>query len=90
MNAGITPEFTQVIFRFGECATMGLTPLMAYFVIYLAMLDKYNSGEKPVSLFKSLKYQIPYSLICGGILLILLIVWYIIGLPIGINGSSIL
>ena len=78
MNAGITPEFTQVIFRFGECVTMGLTPLMAYFVIYLAMLDKYNANEKPI------------SLICGGILLILLVVWYIIGLPIGINGSSIL
>ena len=90
MNAGITPEFTQVIFRFGECVTMGLTPLMAYFVIYLAMLDKYNMADKPISLFKSLKYQIPYSLICGGILLILLVVWYIIGLPIGINGSSIL
>lgn len=90
MNAGITPEFTQVIFRFGECATMGLTPLMAYFVIYLAMIDKYNTTEKPISLFKSLKYQIPYSVMCGGILLILLVVWYIIGLPIGINGSSIL
>lgn len=90
MNAGLSPQFTQIIFRFGECATMGLTPLMAYFVIYLAMLDKYNTSEKSISLFKSLKYQIPYSLICGGILLIILIVWYIIGLPIGINGSSIL
>jgi len=90
MNAGITPEFTQVIFRFGECATMGLTPLMAYFVIYLAMLDKFNTSEKPIGLLKSLKYQFPYCLICGGLLLIILIVWYIIGLPIGINGSSIL
>lgn len=69
---------------------MGLTPLMAYFVIYLAMLDKFNPSEKPISLFKSLKYQISYSLICGGILLIILIVWYVIGLPIGIKGSSIL
>lgn len=90
MNAGITPQFTQLIYRFGECVTMGLTPLMAYFVIYLAMLDKFNPSEKPISLFKSLKYQISYSLICGGILLIILIVWYVIGLPIGIKGSSIL
>ncbi len=90
MTAGITPEFTQVIFRFGECAMMGLTPLMAYFVIYLAMIDKFNTSEKPISLFKSLRYQIPYSIVCGGILLIILVVWYIIGLPIGINGSSIL
>ena len=90
MNAGITPQFTQVIFRFGECVTMGLTPLMAYFVIYLAMIDKYDTSEKKISLFKSLKYQIPYSVICGGLLLLILIVWYVIGLPIGINGTSIL
>lgn len=90
MNAGITPQFTQLIFRFGESMTMGLTPLMAYFVIYLAMIDKYNLSEKKISLFKSLKYQLPYSVVCGGILLVLLIIWYMIGLPIGINGDSIL
>lgn len=90
MNAGITPQFTQVIFRFGECFTMGLTPLMAYFVIYLSMLDKYNTSEKRISLFKSLRYQIPYSIVCGGILLAMLIIWYVIGLPIGLNGTSIL
>ena len=90
MNAGITPQFTQVIFRFGECMTMGLTPLMAYFVIYLSMLDKYNTSEKKISLFKSLRYQIPYSIVCGGILLAMLIIWYVIGLPIGLNGTSIL
>ena len=50
MNAGITPEFAQVIFRFGEGITMGLTPIMAYFVIYLAILDKNNPEEKPISL----------------------------------------
>lgn len=90
MNAGISPQFTQLIFRFGECMTMGLTPLMAYFVIYLAMLDKYNTGEKRISLFKSLRYQIPYSLICGGLLFAIIIIWYMIGLPIGMNGTSIL
>lgn len=90
MNAGITPQFTQLIFRLGECMTMGLTPLMAYFVIYLAMIDKYNLSEKKISLFKSLKYQIPYSFICGGLLLAILVIWYIIGLPIGLNGTTIL
>ena len=70
--------------------TMGLTPLMAYFVIYLSMLDKYNTSEKKISLFKSLRYQIPYSIVCGGILLAMLIIWYVIGLPIGLNGTSIL
>jgi len=85
MNAGLSPEYAQVVFRFGESMTMGLTPMLAYFVIYLAYLEKYNQNEKPISLFTTLKYQLPYSLAVGAILLILLIVWYVIGLPIGIS-----
>ncbi len=86
MDAGISPEFTQVVFRFGESVTMGLTPMMAYYVIYLAYLEKYNQNKKPINLFKTLKYQLPYSITVGVILIALIIVWAIIGLPIGING----
>ncbi len=86
MDTGIAPEFTQVIFRFGESAFMGLTPLMAYYVIYLAYLEKYNQNSKPINLFKTIRYQLPYSFVIAGILLALLIVWFIIGLPIGVNG----
>jgi len=88
MNVGVSPEFTQVIFRFGESVTMGLTPLMAYYVIYLAYLEKYNQDKKPINLFKTIKYQVPYSVTVGVLLLALLIVWFIIGLPIGINGVT--
>jgi len=89
MNIGISPEFTQVIFRFGESVTMGLTPLMAYYCIYLAYLEKYNQEEKkPINLFKTLKYQLPYTVAVGLILLALLILWFVIGLPIGINGVT--
>ncbi len=86
MDASISPEFTQVIFRFGESVTMGLTPLMAYYVIYLAFLEKYNQDKKPINLFKTLRYQLPYSIVTGIILFSLLIVWWIVGFPIGING----
>lgn len=90
MNAGITPEFAQVIFRFGESVTMGITPLMAYFVIYLAMLNKYNDKTDSISLMEAIKYQIPYSISTLFILVSLIILWYIIGLPLGINGSIVL
>lgn len=86
MNSSLSPEFAQLISRFGECMTIGLTPLLAYFAIYIAYIEKYNQGDKPISLFTTLKYQVPYSLVVGGVLLFLLIVWYLIGIPIGING----
>ncbi len=85
MNAGISPEFTQVIFRFGECITIGLTPLFAYYVIYLALLEKYNQNEKPVNILKAIKYQLPYVAATFVVLLTILIVWYILGLPIGVG-----
>lgn len=90
MNAGITPEFAQVIFRFGEGITMGLTPIMAYFVIYLAILDKNNPEEKPISLWQGIKFQVPYAVATAIVLLVLIVLWYVIGLPLGINGSTVL
>ncbi len=90
MNSGISTEFAQVIFRFGESTTMGLTPVFAYFVIYLAYLEKYNQTNKPINLFKSIKYQVPYSAMTFIVLLVILVIWFIVGLPIGINGVSVL
>ena len=85
MNAGISPEMAQVVFRFGESVTYGLTPVMAYFIIYLAFVDKYNQGSTPIPLMKTLKYQVPYTIATAIVLGIILIVWYMVGLPLGIN-----
>ncbi len=90
MNAGLTPEFSQVVFRFGESFTLGLTPLFAYFIIYLAFLETYNQERKPINLTKSLKYLMPYNLIVGLLLIVLLIGWFLIGLPIGISTYAVL
>ena len=85
MNVGFSPEFIQVIFRFAESMTYGLTPIMAYFVIYLAYMEKYNTNDNPIGIFKILNYQKKYALATGVVLLILLIIWYLVGLPIGIK-----
>ena len=90
MNAGMTPEFCQIIFRFGESATMGLTPMLAYFVIYLAILNDYCKKENSISIIEAIKIQTPYAIATGVILLCLTILWYVIGLPTGINGATIL
>jgi len=85
MNAGISPELSQLIFRFAECATYGLTPVMAYFIIYLGFIEQYNQGSKPIPIFRALKYQIPYAVVTCVVLLLLVIIWYLVGLPLGIN-----
>ena len=87
MNNSLSPEFAQTIARFAECATIGLTPLLAYFTIYIAYLEKYNQNEEPISLFRTLKYQLPYSVCVGLFLLLLVIGWFLVGIPIGIPGA---
>ena len=42
MQLGIAPQFTQFIFRAAESMTNGITPLLAYFVVYLGYMNIYN------------------------------------------------
>lgn len=85
MNVGFSAEFSQVIFRFAECTTYGITPIMAYFVIYLAYMEKYNTNETPIGVFKIIKYQRKYSIATFLLLVVILIIWYLVGLPMGIS-----
>ena len=52
---------------------------------YSIILKKYNTNDNPIGIFKILNYQKKYALATGAVLLILLIIWYLVGLPIGIN-----
>ena len=87
LSAGLTAEFAQLIFRFGESATLGLTPLFAYYIVYLSYLEKYKQGENALTLNESLKYQLPYSMVSMACLLAIIIIWYLISLPLGIGGT---
>lgn len=86
MSSGLSPAFAQIVARFAECSTLGLTPLLAYFTIYISYLEKYNQNQKPIPLFNSLKYQLVYSFSIGILLLLIIIGWYLIGLPLGLGG----
>lgn len=88
MNVGISPEFAQVVFRFGESITMGLTPVFAYFIVYLAYLEKYSQNNKSFKLNTVIKYQCPYAVMTLIVFIVVIIVWYIIGLPLG-PGTSV-
>lgn len=85
MNSGMSAEFAQLIFRAGECVAFGLTPIMAYFVIYIAFLDKYSEDGNPISLIDSVKDIMPYSGATAFIWITALILLYILGLPMGIS-----
>lgn len=82
MNSGLSPEFATAIFRAGECATYALTPIMAYFVIYLAFMELYSVNDHE-GLFGNMKYLIPYSVFAFIMWFVIILCFYFINLPLG-------
>ncbi|MBE6157683.1 MAG: AbgT family transporter [Firmicutes bacterium] len=84
MQSNISPQFAQIVMRVGNSITNGYTPIMASFVIYIGYLNLYNLNKnKPITIRKSLKMITPYFLLIAATWILLIVGWYIIGLPIG-------
>lgn len=87
MNAGLSPAFATVVFRAGECVTYGLTPIMAYYVIYLAFMMIYDTKDSQDGLFGNMKYILPYAGFTMVVWLVMILAFYFTGLPLGIGST---
>jgi len=84
MQLNVTPEFSQMILKVGDSVTNGITPLLPFFVVFVGFLNYYNKNNKqPISIKKALSLTIPYSITYLLFWLLMLVGWYMIGLPIG-------
>lgn len=84
MQLNMSPAFAQMIFRAGESMTNGITPLLAYFVIYIGYLNIYNKeSDKAYGIRRGLSMMVPYFVGLAITWLLIIIIWYIIGLPLG-------
>ena len=84
MQSNISAQFAQIVLRAGDSMTKGFTPLLGSFVIYLGYLNMYNlNKEKPYGIRKSLSIIAPYFLIISITWIIIVVLWYVIGIPIG-------
>ncbi len=63
--------------------TKGITPLLAYFVIYLGYLNIYNTEKEPITIKKAISFISPYCLIISVTWILITILIYIVGIPIG-------
>ena len=85
-QSNISPQFAQFILRAGDSITAGITPLLAGFVIYIGYLNIYNPNkQKPVTIRQSIQYVMPYFGIITLSWILLIIGWYLLGIPIGPN-----
>ena len=88
MTAGFTPEAAQLVFTVGSSVAYILTPVMAYFVIYVSYIEKYN--KEGTGIRKSISYLIPYTLGIMAMWIILLVLFYVIKFNIGVHTGMVL
>ena len=80
MNLGLSPELTQAAFRIGDSTTNIITPLMPFFVLIVAFMQRYDRGLKIGSVVSiMLPYTVAFLLSWAA----LMSVWYAFDLPLG-------
>ena len=89
MRSNMTPDFTQFIFRAADGIGKCMTPMYAYFIVLLAFLQKYNYDESyEITIFGTLKKLLPCVLLFAGLWILILVGWFVIGLPMGVGVYS--
>lgn len=80
MALGLSPEMTQAAYRVGDSVTNMVTPLNPYFPIILSFAARY---DRKLGIGTLISSMIPYSIAFTIGWMILLTLWYLLGLPLG-------
>ncbi len=80
MQINITPELTQAAYRIGDSVSNVITPMNPYMIIIIIEFRKYAKGS---GLGTVVAMMLPYSIAFLLAWLILLVIWTMLGLPLG-------
>jgi aminobenzoyl-glutamate transport protein len=80
MFLGYSPELTQGVYRIGDSVTNIISPMMSFFALIIAFMQKYDSKAGIGTVIATM---IPYSIAFLIIWTILLVSWILLGLPLG-------
>ncbi len=84
MLLGYSPELTQAGYRIGDSVANIITPLMSYFPLVVAFAQRY---DKRAGIGTVMATMLPYSVTFFILWTLLLIIWYLLGLPLGPGAS---
>ena len=86
MQSSLTPEFAVAVFRAADSSVKGITPLFTYFVILIGFLQIYNKRKNDtVTITNAMSLMFPYTIAFSILWLAITIIFYILGIPIGIG-----
>jgi len=84
MSLGISPDLTQAAYRVGDSSTNIITPLMPYFPLVVVYCQRY---VKSTGIGTLTAMMLPYSMSFLVLWTIFLLIYFAIGLPLGIQAS---
>ena len=83
-GVGFSPALTQVAYRIGDSTTNIISPLSYYLPVMIGLLEQYKpNDDTEVGIGTVISLAMPYSLFYLLGFTILLVVWYMLGLPLG-------
>lgn len=80
MLVGYSPELTQAAFRVGDSVTNIIAPMMSYFALIVAFVQRYQPGAGIGTVIATM---LPYTAVFLPAWSALLAVWFALGLPLG-------
>lgn len=80
MLLGYTPEFTQAAYRIGDSTTNVISPMMTYFALIIAFMQRYQPDAGLGTLVATM---LPYSVTFLVGWTVMLVIWILAGLPVG-------
>ena len=86
MRANISPSFTQTIFLAADSVGKLFSPIYIYLIIAIGFMYKYDKDSN-ISIIGTIKKAMPIILILSLVWLVIIVGWYLLGFPIGINTS---
>jgi aminobenzoyl-glutamate transport protein len=86
MLLGYSPEFTQCAYRIGDSVTNIISPMMSYFALIVAFIQRY---DKKAGIGTVISTMLPYSIVFLIGWMLLFGIWITLGIPIG-PGSNVL
>ena len=78
-----SPAMTQLAYRIGDSATNPISPINFFIPVLMSLIEQYKKDESPVGLGTVISLTIPYSICFLATMLIMMVVWMLIGAPIG-------
>ena len=80
MLLGYSPELTQTAYRIGDSTSNIIAPMMSYFALIVAFFERYDTSSGIGTVIATM---LPYTVVFMVCWSIMLVIWMLLGLPVG-------